>query len=1138
MELNHSFSKLPGIVFILLLISCNIELRASAAVEFVPLWNVTTSQDSTDSCLLIHGINEYNSTTLIGNQDGETCSVQLTTSLGSGTRIQIPKPISPDTLLYVEKQGDLLNCPNRYVVIEADKPCLVAFSHTKLQLFLQGNASILISDTSINKSMSLCENTQAVSEKSEISYSCPTTNSNHTISCYPSPDHICSFEKFPSDCTATLGKGYVDFKCHGDTAHLDHTSFIIYPNDVITLDLYGQNIAEIAENAFAHLKHLDEINIAKNRLSRVHSKAFTGLQSLKILDMRENQLTTFEPHVFDDLATLIILILSYNKLAILPNGLFSNLGNLHILHIDENQLTSLSANLLQGTSELTRLHLENNQITSLDANLLKETSKLTRLYLQNNQLTSLDGNLLQDTSKLTHLYLNNNMITSIDADLLKKTSKLVYLYLDNNHLTSLDVKLLKETGNLERLGLSNNHLTSIEANLMKETRKLTDLYLSNNRLTSLDANLLKETSELTKLYLDNNRLTSLDENLLNATSKLTHLFLSKNQLTSLDENLLKKTSELTQLYLENNQLTSIDANLLTEAGKLDVLNLHNNQLTSLNANLLNKTSKLTHLYLHENMLRTLPRRFFNALPDLQILVVNGNKLTNVSYDLFWKMRNLTYLNLGYNYLTQLNPRVFDGLKNLQLLYLDYNQIYELDLHVFKDTTNLRLLDLSGNQLTNIPNINNLNQLIFIGLRGNKLTMIDKYTFIGLPNQTEIVVNQTEICECYEPRGINCSALDVRSPYLTCDRLLSDRVLVVMMWLIGLNALGGNLFVLIRTKTGNEKRIIQTFLLNNLAVSDLLMGIYMIIIASADIYFGEYFPMQAETWRSGITCRIAGAISILSSEASVFFVTLISMDRFVNIRFPFSGHKLRKTSSAVIVTLIWLVSLAIAIIPSVLAGASYTFYDNSHVCIGLPLAQVEFFYKNITQETIDTVSGFLGTAVDWSYIKYVVKSESLGHVPGLYYSSAIFLGLNSICYLVILFCYMEIVRFVYESSKRVGLNKGVKEQIRMTTKVAAIVLTDFLCWAPVIVLGILVQVGVLTLPPSVFAWSVTVILPINSAINPYLYTIASLISNRRKQARRQTLNSRSQLRTISCNQPMHSMEDSNGEEETRCVPLHQ
>ena len=271
-----------------------------------------------------------------------------------------------------------------------------------------------------------------------------------------------------------------------------------------------------------------------------------------------------------------------------------------------------------------------------------------------------------------------------------------------------------------------------------------------------------------------------------------------------------------------------------------------------------------------------------------------------------------------------------------------------------------------------------------------------------------------------------------------------------------------------------------------------MGIYIIMIASADIHFGAAFPMKSETWRTGIPCRVAGAISIISSEASVFFVTLISIDRFINIRFPYSTRKLRRHSAIVTVTLLWFISLVLGIVPSALAGINYKFYENSHVCIGLPLSILEHSTNNVEKKWVYSSS-------DVWYQKLVVNTKSLGRVPGLYFASAVFLGLNGLSYFVILLCYVEIVRFVLKSFKRAGLNKDITEQIRMTTKVAAIVLTDFACWSPIVVLGILVQTGVVILPSKVFAWCVTVILPINSAVNPYLYTIAAIISNRRKQA---------------------------------------
>ena len=219
-------------------------------------------------------------------------------------------------------------------------------------------------------------------------------------------------------------------------------------------------------------------------------------------------------------------------------------------------------------------------------------------------------------------------------------------------------------------------------------------------------------------------------------------------------------------------------------------------------------------------------------------------------------------------------------------------------------------------------------------------------------------------------------------------------------------------------------------------------------------------MQAERWHKGTTC-IAGTISIVSSEASVFFITLISIDRLINIRFPFSRRKLTTKSAALGVALLWFTALTLALIPSILAGTNYKFYDNSHVCIGLPLAKLRMYSNNVTYEFKIHYELFQVYAIIRE------KSIPLGEVDGMLFSSALFLGLNCICYIAIVICYVEIVRVVVKSSKRVGLSPEVKKQVKMTAKVAAIVLTD-LCWSPVIVLGVLVQAGVLTLPPLVFA----------------------------------------------------------------------
>ena len=71
------------------------------------------------------------------------------------------------------------------------------------------------------------------------------------------------------------------------------------------------------------------------------------------------------------------------------------------------------------------------------------------------------------------------------------------------------------------------------------------------------------------------------------------------------------------------------------------------------------------------------------------------------------------------------------------------------------------------------------------------------------------------------------------------------------------------------------------------------------------------------------------------------------------------------------------------------------------------------------------------------------------------------------------------------------------EIKMAVKMALIVGTDFACWMPVIIMGILSQTGTVDISPDMYAWTVVFILPINSALNPYLYTFYTAIMARRQ-----------------------------------------
>ncbi len=87
--------------------------------------------------------------------------------------------------------------------------------------------------------------------------------------------------------------------------------------------------------------------------------------------------------------------------------------------------------------------------------------------------------------------------------------------------------------------------------------------------------------------------------------------------------------------------------------------------------------------------------------------------------------------------------------------------------------------------------------------------------------------------------------------------------------------------------------------------------------------------------------------------------------------------------------------------------------------------------------------------------------------------------------------------VKRTSKLVKVMAHRQREVKMAVKMALIVGTDFACWMPVIIMGILSQAGIVEISPDMYAWIAVLILPINSSLNPYLYTFYSKISAQRK-----------------------------------------
>ena len=315
-----------------------------------------------------------------------------------------------------------------------------------------------------------------------------------------------------------------------------------------------------------------------------------------------------------------------------------------------------------------------------------------------------------------------------------------------------------------------------------------------------------------------------------------------------------------------------------------------------------------------------------------------------------------------------------------------------------------------------------------------------------------------------------------------------------MWILGLSALFGNLFVLIwraTAETGNNVQIVQAIFIGNLALSDLLMGIYMLFLAIVDAYYGDEFYRFSDSWRVSVLCRVAGLLALLSSETSLLLLTFITIDRFLCCVFPFSFHHFAKFSVCVIVVGIWFITITMSFSAVALADPDGDFYALSDVCIGLPLvtrpkiydvaSSVVAGFSNSHSFNIPVTSGFKNT---W------------------YFSTSVFLGLNFLMVLVIPILYVVIFISVTKASRAAQSTKNIKREVVIAFRMTLVVMTNCLTWLPVIIMGILSQTGLISVSLDMYVWSVVIILPINASFNPFLYTISVLISDLRVKKKKQ------------------------------------
>nr|KAG5691413.1 hypothetical protein BaRGS_016329 [Batillaria attramentaria] len=403
--------------------------------------------------------------------------------------------------------------------------------------------------------------------------------------------------------------------------------------------------------------------------------------------------------------------------------------------------------------------------------------------------------------------------------------------------------------------------------------------------------------------------------------------------------------------------------------------------------------------------------------------------------------------------------------NLRTLDLSYVKMATLDVDFLAFVPNLRVLNLSHTGISFItePGFQLLKQLRVLDLRGCPVSVFPRGVLQGLDKLDAIDADNYKFCcPATLPEGFketNCRAPS--DEVSSCDALLRSDIYRIFLSVFAALALIGNLSSFVyRTFLQKTKSSLGfDAFVTHLCVSDFLMGVYLAMVGIADrLYQGTYL-WEDVTWRNSAACKVAGFLSFLSNEVSAFNICLITLDRFLVLRFPFSEFHFRKWSAHVACVVFWFFGLLLAAIPLLPMTSHWDFYGQTGICIPLPITRNDF----------------------------------AGHD----YSFGVMIVLNFVLFLFIAAGQAFIYWSIHVNSMSASDSTKKSNDLTIARRLITIAVSDFLCWFPIGLLGLLASTGV-PVPGEVSVAMAILVLPLNSALNPFLYTINVILERRRRE----------------------------------------
>uniref|UniRef100_A0A9J7Z7B2 Relaxin family peptide receptor 2a n=1 Tax=Cyprinus carpio carpio TaxID=630221 RepID=A0A9J7Z7B2_CYPCA len=532
------------------------------------------------------------------------------------------------------------------------------------------------------------------------------------------------------------------------------------------------------------------------------------------------------------------------------------------------------------------------------------------------------------------------------------------------------------------------------------------------------------------------------------SSNVTWLSLKNNRIRNLDDYIFSKYTQLQRLFLQNNIIQMVSSRAFSGLFNLEKLFLSQNHITYLGPGVFRDLHKLDWLVLDHNPLKTVTRDTFIGLRSLTFLsMVNTSLLWLPDSSFCQHMPLLRWLDFAENHVELLNCSTLKTCTELTM-YLSF-------LLVFRD--------LSCNRISNLPKntFRSLQYLQKLNISHNPSLHIHANVSSNGKPVPHVRTSQCVVCiNLYFEDFQYCSyAPHVRKCKPNTDGissvedLLASLVLRVSVWVMAFITCFGNLFVIGMRSFIRAENNLHAACIKVLCFADCLMGVYLFFLGIFDVKFRGEYNRNALIWMDSVECRTIGFLAMLSSEVSVLLITYLTLEKFLVIVFPFSHLRPGKLQTVLVLAFIWILGFVIAAVPLLNEDLFGNYYGRNGVCFPLHSDRLE-------------------------------KPTAKG------YSTGIFLGLNLVAFLVIVVSYSSMFCSIYKTGiNATDVRSRLHKDVAVANRFFFIVFSDALCWIPIFLVKTLSLLKV-EIPGTINSWMVIFVLPINSALNPILYTLTT------------------------------------------------